>query len=35
MAKGIIPAANMLPEVAYVKPGWALGQSFAILNKVP
>ncbi|MDY0342018.1 MAG: Glu-tRNA(Gln) amidotransferase subunit GatD [Lentimicrobium sp.] len=27
MAKGIIPAANMLPEVAYVKLGWALGQT--------
>jgi len=25
MAKGIIPAANMLPEVAYVKLAWALG----------
>ena len=27
MAKGIIPAENMLPEVAYVKLGWALGQT--------
>lgn len=27
MAKGIIPAANMLPEVAYVKLGWVLGQT--------
>ncbi len=27
MQKGVIPAANMLPEVAYVKLGWALGQS--------
>jgi glutamyl-tRNA(Gln) amidotransferase subunit D len=27
MAKGIVPAANMLPEVAYVKLGWALGQT--------
>jgi glutamyl-tRNA(Gln) amidotransferase subunit D len=27
MAKGIIPAENMLPEVAYIKLGWALGQS--------
>jgi glutamyl-tRNA(Gln) amidotransferase subunit D len=27
MAKGIIPADNMLPEVAYVKLAWALGQS--------
>lgn len=27
MAMGIIPAGNMLPEVAYVKLGWALGQT--------
>ncbi|MBM4387988.1 MAG: Glu-tRNA(Gln) amidotransferase GatDE subunit D, partial [Deltaproteobacteria bacterium] len=27
MEIGIIPAQNMLPEVAYVKLGWALGQS--------
>jgi len=27
MAKGIVPAANMLPEVAYVKLAWALGQT--------
>jgi len=27
MAKGIIPAQNMLPEVAYIKLGWALGQT--------
>ena len=27
MAKGIIPLANMLPEVAYIKLGWALGQT--------
>jgi len=27
MAKGIIPAENMLPEVAYVKLSWALGQT--------
>jgi len=27
MAKGIIPTENMLPEVAYVKLGWALGQT--------
>ena len=27
MAKGIIPAGNMLPEVAYIKLGWALGQA--------
>ena len=27
MGKGVIPAANMLPEVAYVKLGWVLGQS--------
>jgi glutamyl-tRNA(Gln) amidotransferase subunit D len=27
MAKGIIPAENMLPEVAYVKLAWTLGQT--------
>ncbi|MBU2500409.1 Glu-tRNA(Gln) amidotransferase subunit GatD [bacterium] len=27
MGLGVIPAANMLPEVAYVKLGWAMGQS--------
>ncbi len=27
MALGVIPADNMLPEVAYVKLGWALGQT--------
>ncbi len=27
MAKGIVPAANMLPEVAYVKLAWTLGQT--------
>lgn len=27
MAKGIIPAENMLPEVAYIKLGWVLGQT--------
>ncbi|MFI5251713.1 MAG: Glu-tRNA(Gln) amidotransferase subunit GatD [Bacteroidota bacterium] len=27
MELGVIPTANMLPEVAYVKLGWALGQS--------
>jgi len=27
MQLGVIPAANMLPEVAYVKLGWALGQT--------
>jgi len=27
MGMGVIPAANMLPEVAYVKLAWALGQS--------
>ncbi len=27
MAKGIVPAANMLPETAYIKLGWALGQT--------
>ncbi len=27
MELGVIPAANMLPEVAYVKLGWTLGQT--------
>ncbi len=27
MSIGIIPAENMLPEVAYIKLGWALGQT--------
>jgi glutamyl-tRNA(Gln) amidotransferase subunit D len=27
MELGVVPAANMLPEVAYVKLGWALSQS--------
>ena len=27
MAKGVIPAENMLPEVAYIKLGWILGQT--------
>lgn len=27
MDLGVIPAANLLPEVAYVKLGWALGQT--------
>lgn len=27
MAKGVIPTENMLPEVAFVKLGWALGQT--------
>ncbi len=27
MELGVIPAANMLPEVAYIKLGWALGHS--------
>lgn len=27
MDMGIVPAANMLPEVAYVKLGWVLGQT--------
>lgn len=27
MALGIIPAANMLPEAAFIKLGWALGQT--------
>ena len=33
MELGVVPAANMLPEVAYVKLGWALGQT-ADLEKV-
>ncbi|KQC07975.1 MAG: hypothetical protein APR54_05300 [Candidatus Cloacimonas sp. SDB] len=27
MADGVVPAGNMLPEVAYIKLGWALGQT--------
>lgn len=27
MALGVVPAENMLPEVAYIKLGWALGQT--------
>ena len=27
MAKGIIPTGNMLPEVAFIKLGWVLGQT--------
>ncbi len=27
MAKGIIPAQNLLPETAYIKLGWVLGQT--------
>ena len=27
MAKGIVPIGNMLPEVAFIKLGWALGQT--------
>lgn len=27
MAKGVIPAGNMLPEVAFIKLGWALGRT--------
>lgn len=27
MELGVVPAANMLPEVAYIKLGWALGQT--------
>jgi glutamyl-tRNA(Gln) amidotransferase subunit D len=27
MELGVIPAANMLPEVAYVKLAWALGRT--------
>ncbi len=33
MNMGIIPAENMLPEVAYIKLGWALGQT-SDLDKV-
>src|SRR5574344_1459837 len=36
MARGIIPAGNMLPEVAFIKLGWALGQTHdpADVNKL-
>jgi glutamyl-tRNA(Gln) amidotransferase subunit D len=27
MAQGVVPAENMLPEAAYIKLGWALGQT--------
>jgi glutamyl-tRNA(Gln) amidotransferase subunit D len=27
MALGVVPAENMLPEVAYIKLGWVLGQT--------
>jgi len=27
MDKGVIPAENMIPEIAYIKLGWALGQT--------
>ena len=27
MARGVIPLGNMLPETAYVKLGWVLGQT--------
>lgn len=27
MKRGVIPAENMIPEVAYIKLGWALGQT--------
>lgn len=33
MAKGVIPLENMLPEAAFIKLGWALGQS-SDLDKV-
>jgi len=33
MSLGIVPAENMLPEVAYIKLGWALGQT-SDLDKV-
>jgi len=32
MELGVIPLANMLPEVAYVKLGWALGQTNDLLK---
>jgi len=32
MAKGVIPLGNMLPETAYIKLGWALGQTEDILE---
>jgi glutamyl-tRNA(Gln) amidotransferase subunit D len=33
VAKGVVPAENLLPEVAYIKLGWALGQT-SDLDKV-
>jgi glutamyl-tRNA(Gln) amidotransferase subunit D len=27
MRQDVVPARNMLPEVAYIKLGWALGQT--------
>jgi len=27
VAKGVVPAENLLPEVAYIKLGWARGQT--------
>lgn len=33
MSKGVIPLENMMPEVAYIKLGWALGQT-SDLNEV-
>ncbi|CAG1771340.1 partial L-asparaginase 1, partial [uncultured bacterium] len=32
MELGVIPGANMLPEVAYMKLGWALGQTKDVLK---
>ncbi len=32
MSLGVIPAENMLPEVAYVKLGWALGQTYDLVK---
>jgi glutamyl-tRNA(Gln) amidotransferase subunit D len=32
MSLGIIPAENMLPEVAYIKLGWALGQTSDLIK---
>ncbi len=36
MELGVVPTANMLPEVAYVKLGWALGQTtdLAEVNRI-
>lgn len=36
MAKGVVPLGNMLPETAYIKLGWALGQTddYDEVNKI-